>query len=199
MIRETLVAALMWSQVAPGSGGTSSSMPVSTSVMATIMTRFDDNGRGELELLVLWRGRPGWMKSGGGDSSGASGSGGGGAMGSRGAPMTRTAWLTQGGVNLHVRFEPQLGKLWIQDREVALNNDNAVLVDDVDSATGPRVIRTLRIDPSFVADRPPVRPQEFIRRSPELVEFLRCDVRPAGLKPYEQQVFDMLCAAVRQP
>ena len=131
--------------------------------------------------------------------------------------MTRTAWFSQGGVSVQIRFEPQAGRLWIQDREVALNGGNAVLVDDVDSAGGPQIVRTLRIDPSFdavsLAPPPgyparqggaqtrmmPPRVQEFIRRSPELVEFLRCDVPLTGLQPYEQQIFDMMCAAVRQP
>lgn len=207
----------MLSQVPPGVGSTASSLPVSPSVMATVMSRVAPDGTGELELLVLWRGRPGWMKSGGGDSSWASGSGGGGSMGGNAMPATRAAWLTQGGVRLEVRFEPQSRKLWIQDREVALNDDNAVLVDDVDSANGPHVIRTLRIDPAFevpsVVVPPtagyargmraqvmmPPRVQEFIRRSPELVEFLRCDVVPSGLSAYEQQVFEMWCSAVKQP
>ncbi len=200
MIRETLVAAMMFSQIAPGAGGTSSSLPVSPSVMATIMCRIEQDGRGELELLLLWRGRPGWMRSGDGNTGGASASGGGGSLGSgRGAPLTRTAWFSQGGVSFQIRFEPQAGRLWIQDREVALNGGNAVLVDDVDSANGPQVVRTLRVDPAFVPSRAPTLPQEFIRRSPELVEFLRCDVPLTGLQPYEQQVFEMMCAAVRQP
>jgi hypothetical protein len=42
-------------------------------------------------------------------------------------------------------------------------------------------------------------PQEFIRRSPELVEFLRCDVMPEGLTPYEREVFNVWCAVVNQP
>ena len=131
--------------------------------------------------------------------------------------MVRTEWVSQGGVNLQVRFEPQSGKLWIQDREVALEGNNAVLVDDVDGLNGPQVVSTLRIDPAFVATAealPPVYPvrpgrpqtrmmaplaQEFIRRSPELVAFLRCDVTLSGLKPYEQEVFKMWCAAVKQP
>lgn len=217
MIKETLIAAVMLSQVPPGNGGTSSSLPVSPSVMATVMTRVAQDGKGELELLVLWRGRPGWMRSGGGDSSGASGSGGGGSMGSNAMPATRSAWLTQGGVRLEVRFEPQSRKLWIQDREVALNDGNAVLVDDVDSTNGSRVIRTVRIDPAFEVPNVVVPPtagyargmrarsmmpppvQEFIRRSPELVEFLRCDLVPPGLSAYEQQVFEMWCSAVKQP
>jgi hypothetical protein len=212
MIRETLLATCMLTQVAPA-GSTSTSMPVSPSVMATVMGVMNQDGRGEIELLVLWRGTPGWVLR---NSGGGSSSGGGGTMGAAPGEITRSAWISRGGVNLHVRFEPKSRKLWIQDREVALNDDNVVLVDDVDSVIGAQVARTLRVDPAFTpVSRPslqgyPARqgarpmvmmppPQEFIRRSPELVEFLRCDVVPPGLSAYEQQVLEMWCSAVKQP
>jgi hypothetical protein len=213
MIREALVGALMFAQVGPGAGSTSSTLPVSPSVMATIMCMLTPDGRGELELLVLWRGSLGWfMRGGGGSSSGGSAGG----SGTKGA-LVRTASIFQGGVNLRIRLEPQSGMLQIQDRDVPLNGDNVVLVDDVDGADGPQVVRTLRIDPAFDAVIEPLppgyperpggsstrmtspRPQEFMRRSPDLVEFLRCDLLPAGLQAYEQKVFEMLCAAVKQP
>ena len=212
MIRETLVATVMLTQVAPA-GSTSTSVPVSPSVMATVMGVINQDGRGEIELLVLWRGTPGWVlrNSGGGSSSG----GGGSTMGATPGESTRSEWMSRGGVNLHLRFEPKSRKLWIQDREVALNDDNVVLVDNVDSVTGAQVARTLRIDPTFTPVTRPLPPgypvrqgagpmtmmmppaQEFIRRSSELVEFLRCDVVPSGLSAYEQQVLEMWCSAVK--
>lgn len=132
------------------------------------------------------------------------------------APIIRSEWISQGGVNLAVRFDPASRRVWIQDREVALDDANVVLVDGVDSPGGPQVVRTLRIDPEYqttMAPAPyggsmgrgpqmrgqPVPVQTFIRRSPELVEFLQCDMSMPGLQPYEQQVFDMWCAWVRQP
>ncbi len=45
----------------------------------------------------------------------------------------------------------------------------------------------------------PVPAQTFIRRSPELIEFLQCDAPLPGLQAYEQQMFDTMCARVRQP
>ena len=103
--------------------------------------------------------------------------------------------------------------MWIQDQEIALDDANVVLVDGVDSPAGPQVVRTLRIDPEYqttMAPRPmvpmgrgpqmrpqPVPAQTFIRRSPELVEFLQCDASVPGLQPYEQQVFDMWCSWVK--
>jgi len=116
-----------------------------------------------------------------------------------------------------VRYDAAPRKGWIQDQEIDLNDANVVLVDEVDAPTGPRVVGVLRIDPSYRAlmepppagvpvgprgmrERPqPVPVHTFIRRSPELVEYLKCDVHLPDLQPYEQQVFDRWCAAVKQP
>jgi hypothetical protein len=196
-MREALVAALMFAQTFPGAGSTGGTAPVSPSVLATDMCVVDAAGRGTLELLILWRGSPGWFRK---SEGGASGSGGGGSMSPGPSPMTRSAWVSQGGVDLTVRFDPAARKAWIQDKEIALDAANVVLVDGVDSPAGPQVVRTLRIDPEYQTT--PMRPvpvQTFIRRSPELVEFLLCDTSGPGLQPYEQQVFDMWCAWVKQP
>jgi hypothetical protein len=176
-------------------GKTSGSGPVSPSVIATEMCAIDAEGHGTLELLVLWRGSPGWFKRGGDGG----GSGGGGSTLPAGRAEVRTEWLSQGGVSLSVRFEPASRKVWIGNQEIDLNDANVVLVDDVDAEAGLRVAGVLRIDPAFEPQPAPVPVQRFIRRSPELVDYLRCDVRPPDLQPYENQVFDMWCAAVRQP
>jgi hypothetical protein len=193
-MRKTLVAALMFLQPFPGTGSTGGSAPVSPSVMATEMSAVDQNGRRTLELLILWRGTPGWHLKG---TGGASGSGG--SMG--GSPgMVRSDWISQGGVNLAVRFDPAARKAWVQEKEIDLGDANVVLVDGVDSPVGPQVVRTLRIDPEHETAATRQMPfQMFIRRSPELVDFLQCDAPVAGLKPYEQQVFDMWCKWVKQP
>jgi len=172
----------------------------------------DAAGRGTLELLILWRGSPGWFRKSAGAASGGGQSS---SMGGGPSPMIRSEWISQGGINLTVRFDPAARKVWIQDKELALDEANVVLVDGVDSREGPHVVRTLRIDPEYqttldvlpggpMGRGPRMRPQAvpaqtFIRRSPELVEFLQCDVSVPGLQPYEQQVFDMWCSWVKQP
>ena len=208
MIRQMLAAAIMFAQPFPSGGGNSGTAPVSPSVMATEMTVVDAAGRGTLQLLILWRGSPGWFRQGGG-------TGGGGSMGP-GQTTIRSEWISQGGVDLTVRFDPAARKVWIQDREIALDDANVVLVDGVDSPAGPQVVRTLRIDPDYettMVPAPysrsmgrgtqmraqPVPAQTFIRRSPELIEFLQCANPVAGLQPYEQKVFDMWCSWVAQP
>jgi hypothetical protein len=195
MMRHVFAAALMVAQPFPGGGSNSGTAPVSPSVMATELGSVDQAGRGTLQLLILWRGTPGWFLRGGGGSS----SGGGGSM-APGSGMIFSHWISQGGVNLTVRFDPAVRKVWIQDREVGLDDANVVLVDGVDSPAGPQVVRTLRIDPEYqTTPRGPVPAQTFIRRSPELVEFLQCDVTVPGLSTYEQQMFDLLCTRVKQP
>jgi hypothetical protein len=209
-MRHMLAAALMAAQPFPGGGSNSGTAPVSPSVMATELGSVDASGRGTLQLLILWRGTPGWFLRGGGGS----GSGGGGSMGP-GSGMIFSHWISQGGVNLTLRFDPAARKVWIQDREIALDDANVVLVDGVDVPAGPQVVRTLRIDPEYetTMEPPPyavpgrgpqlrARPvpvHTFIRRSPELIEFLQCDTPPPGLSAYEQKMFDSMCAYVRQP
>jgi hypothetical protein len=212
MMRQTFAAGVMFAQVFSAAGSTGGTAPVSPSVMATDMCVVDAAGRGTLELLILWRGSPGWFRKSAGAASGGGQSG---SMGGGPSPMIRSEWMSQGGINLTVRFDPAARKVWIQDKELALDEANVVLVDGVDSQEGPHVVRTLRIDPEYqttldvlpggpMGRGPRMRPQAvpaqtFIRRSPELVQFLQCDMSVPGLQPYEQQVFDMWCSWVKQP
>jgi hypothetical protein len=131
MMRHMLAAALMAAQPFPGGGSNSGTAPVSPSVMATELALTDAAGRGTLQLLILWRGTPGWFMRGREGSS----SGGGGSTGP-GSGMTFSHWISQGGVNLNVRFDPAARKVWIQDAEIALSDANVVLVDGVDSPAG---------------------------------------------------------------
>ena len=100
----------MAAQPFPGGGSNSGTAPVSPSVMATELASVDASGRGTLQLLILWRGTPGWFMRGGGGSS----SGGGGSTGP-GSSMMFSHWISQGGVNLNLRFDPAARKVWIQD------------------------------------------------------------------------------------
>jgi hypothetical protein len=207
MIGRVLAAALMAAQPLPGGGSNGGTVPVSPSVMATQLGSVDVSGRGTLQLLVLWRGTPGWFLKGGGPS----GSGGGGSMGP-GSNATYSQWISQGGVSLTVRFDPVARKAWVQDAEIPLDDANVVLVDGVDSPAGPQVVRTLRIDSeyettiepppyAFPGRGPQMRPRPvpahtFIRRSPQLVDFVQCDSQVAGATTSEQQAFDTWCAWV---
>ena len=200
-----LSAAVMVAQLSGGSN--SGTAPVSPAVLATTMNAMSAPGVGMLELLVLWRGAPGWFMRGGGSSSSSSGA--------AGANETRFHSISQGGVSLNLRFEPKSRRLWILDEEVTLNDANVVLVDGVDEPGGLQVVGTLRIEPAFDAatDLPPGMPsgppgarrpgvvpaQTFIRRAPELIAFLQCDARAPNASANEQKIFDMWCSWVIGP
>ena len=78
----------------------------------------------------------------------------------------------------------------IQDQRIELKEDNVVLVDDVDSPSGARVVGQLRLGP----DMPDSSQFALIKTSPRLVEFLRCDAKsPTGRG---QALLDVLCERV---
>ena len=209
------VAALAFAQSMAGFGGTTGSLPVSPSVMATIMSSVDADGNGTLDLLVLWRGNAGWFEAGRRRPAGLADQAGSDRAGGASRPDVRTAWLSQGGVSLSVRFEPSSRKVWIQDQEIDLNESNVVLVDQVDQSGGLLVLKVLRIDPSFRATMqlPPqgaermgasleVRDRHrFLRKRSydahlSWSSYLRCDVSWPGALPQETQAFQKWCSAV---
>ena len=176
-----------------------------------------------LEVLVLWRGTPGWFLEpvpGGGSSVSFDG----GVSYPRpdrdasrpregGVPAGRrldsSVRIHQGKVRLELRFEPESATVYVQEHPVPLNGDNVVLVDDVDDPAGPRVVGTLRIDPRFAVrclDEPPYLldgVETLLQRSEELLAFLRCDMPlPADLYPDSRSVsrtqryMDEACARI---
>ena len=143
-----------------------------------------------LELLVLWRGTPGWFLRPVFDAGSVTFEGGSavevpdgsvsfedravyprfGPDAPRpdqggGAPAGRRlgsmVTIRQGGVLLELRFDPQSAVAYVQEQPIRLNGDNVVLVDDVDGPAGPRVVGTLRIDPGFSVGRPDEPPYGF--------------------------------------
>ena len=152
----------------------SSSRPLSATVMSTHIAR-----NGELVLLVLWRGSPGWNT--GGRSSGGGGSSSGREFGS--------FTLTSGGrtLSIDIDYTSRLAK--ILEQEITLDNTNVVLVDDVDRPPGAHIVGRLWVDPKLPAvDGSGLRPIETdpavtaIRRAPEAQAFLQCDI-PVPLPP----------------
>jgi hypothetical protein len=135
-----------------------------------------------MDLLVLWRGSLGWAL--GELSSGASGGGG---SGSR-----RGMTVRYGGRSLYAALDAAgVGgrTAQIEDETIVLGDHNVVLVDGVDSASGPRVAKTLRVDATLTE---PQRIDLVIARSPELVAYLRCDLKLPD--PKQQAMMDVICA-----
>ncbi len=170
-----------------GAGG---SRPVSPAVVATLLTNHSQAGDGELEVLVLWRGSPGWFLGGGRD--GHSGS----RTGSRGGGETLEHYFFYGDLRLKLQFNRRTRTARVQDIEVSLQDANVILVDQVDSSETPTVVGTRWIDPQ-VGD-PPVRDEQVLGRSSELIDFLRCDASlPDGLvRPLVQEMLQMTCRAL---
>jgi hypothetical protein len=164
----------------PGEG--TSNGVVSPVAVAGWFTSRDGAGTERLDLLVLWRGSLGWGLRG--QSSGASGGGG---MGSR-----RGMTVQYGGRSLYAALDAaSVGgrTAQIEDAKITLGDHNVVLVDEVDSASGPRVVKTLRVDAALPEPR---RIDLVIARSPELVAYLRCDLKLPD--PKQQAMMDVVCA-----
>jgi hypothetical protein len=120
-----------------------------------------------LDLLVLWRGAPAWFTRGQG---GGMTSGGGGGTRETQTVVQRRSY---GGVTIEVELTTKGTdrRLRLQGRDVPLNGANVVLVDRADSPQ-PTVIAVRSVDPAMTD---PNRIFEVLRRSRELVSFLRCE------------------------
>jgi hypothetical protein len=157
-------------------GGSSGSGALSPSVAASWEAHFDvpagrrvadpSSGPMILDLLVLWRGAPGFgdaniMISGGGSDS-----------------VHRLQWR---GHSLELRFDRVMGTVSVQQHVIPLAGANVVLLDDVENVGGPLVAGTVHVDPRLSgfghtqggAPLPPM--SQIIRRSAKLFEYLRCD------------------------
>src|SRR5262245_5878380 len=137
------------------SGTETLSMWISSTVVASLVAQ-----KGNLTVLVLWRGSPKWLGSGGGMSSGGGG-GSGGVMG---------LYFTYGGLTFDVQVDGSVARLL--DRQVSLNDGNVILVDHVD--TQPNIVRMMHVDPAVPST--PDATYVVLRRHKELVEFLQCDL-----------------------
>jgi hypothetical protein len=169
----------------------SSSRPVSATVVSTYVAR-----GGELTLLVLWRGSPGWYSGGGGKSS----SGGGG--GSAGGREVGSFSMTFGGRTLSIDFDYTARVARLLEQEVALADTNVVLVDDVDGPSGARIVSRLWVEPKLpetgssgprtIEDDPAIA---AIRRAPEAGVFLQCDIPLAMPTGVDASVADPIVLA----
>jgi len=189
-----LLALVMAGQIA-NAQTSSSSRPLSGTVVGTYVAR-----NGELTLLVLWRGASGWFMRGTGGSAG----GGGGSAGGR---ETGSVWFTYGDKSFSIDFDYTAGAARLLGQDISLADTNVVLVDNVDSASGARVIGRQRVDPKLPERTAPDPTQSavdqslammrsdpilaVIRRTPALSDYLQCDL--------PVQLPDSLDSAVPEP
>lgn len=159
-------------------------MPVSAAVMVTGKPRNTDAGD-VLELLVLWRGTPGWFAKGG--RSGSSGG------------SSERGWrhrFADGGYEFEITGDSAGGAAAILGRTIDLKEANVVFVDGVDSQTGPVIVGTLMIDGKLDGgpEQGPNRILRLLGRVPPLREYLRCETSLPN--PAMQARLAPMCALV---
>jgi len=137
------------------------SVPISPSVLGTFALRY-----GELGLLVLSRGQTGWYAvPPAQDGAGGSASG---------VDIT----VQRGTVNIGLQFDLDRFIGSFQGKAIKVPVDtNVIFVDSVDGST-PTIVRTLHVDSDGVNADPrfgSIVP--LLRKSPELVAYLRCEPR----------------------
>jgi len=157
---------------------------VTPGVTATYTGTGPPNGPWTLQLLVLWRGSPGWTAS--------ASTGGGGAMQGPSPPVTQSVMFE--GRTLELQLDEKSRQVRLGAEVLDLGQSNVVLIDDVDSATGARIAGAVRLQPAVV--EPFMDPLvALIGRSPELLDFLQCG-KPMP-DPEMQQRMEQRCAQLR--
>ena len=118
-------------------------------------------------FFVLWRGAPAWFLRGGRDGRS-------GARRKAGPSGEQdSAWLLFGGLTLTIDFDFGRGIARLLDADIWLTETNVVLVDNVDSPSGPSIVGTRRVtfDPgggdSFLG---------MLMGHDDLTGFLQCDL-----------------------
>jgi hypothetical protein len=142
-------------------------------------------------LLVLWRGTPGWFLKG---ERGASGGGGG--SGAGGSGSYEFVYLSEGGLTFVIEFDYDEKVVKILSQDISLEEINVVLVDFVDSPGGPTIVGFRWVDPMPTEQPSTVDPiASVIKRTPELFEYLRCDLSLAD--PIMNKMIPILCERMR--
>ena len=169
----------------PTPGATSSATRVISPVaLVSWVARYGSDGGQALDLVVIWRGAAGWFAKGAGNG-----------VSSGGNNDSFHSTIHYGGLELQLEFQPKARVATIQGKNVEMRDDNVILVDDVDHANGMTIIRTLRVDPELPrADNGYPRIEAVLRRSPEILDFLRCETRLPDQRA--QAVIDQICSQV---
>ena len=148
---------------------------VSSVVLASYVARVGGDDTRTLQMLVLWRGIGDLQLQAEFDTE------------------TRLVTIQQAPlVALSQSTTTQTAS--IKTTQINLADRNVILVDEVDGAKGPQIFGTVRIDPALPPGRRPFEIDDILRRSPEIVSFLRCDTRMP--EPLLQQMVDIVCSRV---
>lgn len=139
---------------------------LSPSVVATIVMEYPE--KTTPEFIVLWRGSAGWWSR---QSRG------------RGSSMYGADKLSLeesfGGVSLSLTFDRLHRTLAVQNMPIELRGRNVVLLDNVDSPNGPKLVSMLSV-PIQPTPANPWGIELTLRQSAEIVTFLQCDIVLSG-------------------
>jgi hypothetical protein len=176
--------------VARGGGGTSTSRIASPVVVASWVSHDNYADGHTTTLLVLWRGTEGWFSKGGRGSGAGGGSGGG------GGGSYAYEYVSQGGLTFVMEFDYEHRMVKMLDQQISLEETNVVLVDFVDSASGPTIVGRRWIDSAPPQAAPSIDPiAALVKRSPELFEYLRCDLTLSD--PVMKAMMPIICGQMR--
>lgn len=147
-------------------------------VMASWMTERSRDGVERLQLLVLWRGTPGWFLPDG--PSGVS---------SSWSEGRSRQTITEGTLRLTLDYDLSKRIAAVDGKPIAMGENNVVFVDDVDAPAGPHVTRTMSIPRAMPGSAGQIG--LVLRTSPEIMSFLRCDATTTD--PRKQAALERLC------
>ena len=100
-------------------------------------------------------------------------------------------WATYGNITLTVEYDSARNTAKIRGREISLRDTNVVLMDGVDTAN-PTLIGSRWIDPQPFRTGDPVSNARLMKSSPELLDFLRCDLTLSDTAM--QTIMALICA-----
>ena len=141
-------------------------MQVSASVMVTFVTRRVSDTHA-LEVLVLWRGTPGWSQPTGSSGSSSSGGSSGGSWSER---------YSRGSFSFEISGDARTRTANILGRTLDLTKGNAILVEGADSPNGPQIARTLVVDTPLPNGANLNEILKVLGQVKELREYLRCGI-----------------------
>jgi SnoaL-like domain len=184
-----LVAALFWSAAQPqqpaaeavrtGSRATTRTQWVSGSTVATLVT---EDGSA-VDLLVLWRGTPGWFMTPDYQPS----------RGGSGPRFEGTLFFGGHLFNWDIDFVTRIAH--VAGSRLDLKGQNVVLIDGIDAPAGPRIVKTLKVDEDPSVNFPDLG--TLVWRIPELATYLQCDQHFSDSKV--QMLHALACTPVTGP
>jgi ketosteroid isomerase-like protein len=152
---------------------------VSGSTVATLVTK----DRSAVDLLVIWRGTPGWFMTPDYQAS----------RGGSGPLFDGTLFFGGHLFNWDINFISRIAH--VAGSRLDLKDRNIVLVDGIDAPTGPRIVKILKVEEELSADSPDVRPRVW--RIPGIAAYLQCDQRFADARV--QMLHGLACSPLTGP